>query len=208
MNDVAKHGNVVGHGVLPMPDPAPVLPDVHALVKLPFQLGSPTVFDGDDYSPVNPSFDIEGAAARVVTEYDRNGDGAIDLGSGGRISDALLRETSRFQRTGTSSIEDLARFADEHGNDDGSATVAEIADVIRRFDQGNEGDGRLSAQERETFLEVFGEDRSPLRVPTLHPRPIFPRPFEPPFHHRHPSDVGDMLIGNHPPFDKVRAGGD
>ncbi|MCW2921261.1 MAG: hypothetical protein JWL76_1135 [Thermoleophilia bacterium] len=179
MSDVAKHAGVVGHAI-------------------PFHLGSPTVFDGDDYSPVDPSFDIDGAAARVVTEYDADGDGAIDLGSGG-LGDLLRQETSRFTGSGTDSIARLAKFADENGNRDGAATVEEIADVIAKFDQGNEGDARLSGQERETFLEVFGEEHRPA---FRHLDP-FPGPFDRlmPLH-RHPKE---FVIGDHPPFARLLA---
>jgi hypothetical protein len=201
MSDVAKHASTVGHGVMPFPDP-PVLPNLTDAMKIPFQLGAPTVFDGDDYTPVNSSFDIDGAAARVVTEYDRNGDGAIDLRSGGLLGD-VLSETSRTRDHDVASIRQLATYADAAGNKDGSATVEEIADVIRRFDQGNEGDGRLSAQERETFLEVFGEQLSPLHKSKVQPFPFPIAPREPKFRHMQPEE--GVLIGNHPPFDAKSA---
>lgn len=167
MNDVAKHA---GDGVF------------DAVKRLDF-LSPKTSFDGDDYVPFSPSFDIDGGAARIVEKFDRDGDGAIDLGSGSGLSEVLLRETSLRHPGGSSSIARLARYADEAGNRDGSATVEEIADVIRRFDQGSEGDGRLSGQERETFLEVFGEQTTQFR-------------------HRHPSPFpgmrGSELIGIRP----------
>ncbi len=170
-----------------MPDPMPVLPDISDAMKVPFRLGSPTVFDGDDYSPVNASFDIEGAAARALAAYDRNNDGAIDIGGsrGGRFN---LGEETRFTGSGTASIEQLAKFADENGNGDGSATVEEIADVIRMFDQDTRGDGRLSAAERRTFLEVFGEETRPFRKPIDKPMPPMI-----PFHPRHLDGIfGDL----------------
>jgi hypothetical protein len=156
MGDVAKH---VGHGVVPGP---PNIQDGAGVIKpldpptWPIEVGKlvsgPTVFDGDDAAFFNPSFDIEGAAARALAAHDRNDDGALEL-------DGLSNETTRFTATGTASIRALAEHADQVGNRDGSVTVEEIANVIRRFDQGDEGDGRLSGQERETFLAVFGEER-------------------------------------------------
>ncbi len=188
MSDVAKHA-AVGHvtkAPFPVPPPPPVFPGIKEFVK---EFAPKTAFDGDDYSPFTPSFDIDGGAARIVAEYDRDGDGAIDLGTGGELAEVLRRETSRRTDAGTSSIAKLAKYADEAGNRDGSATVEEIADVIRRFDQGSEGDGRLSGQERETFLEVFGEEKTAFRH--RHPMPM-PMPPAPPIWR------GPELIGIRP----------
>lgn len=195
MSDVAKHATAVSHGVMPYPDP-PILTDF-ADRLIPFHLDSATVFDGDDHNPFDPSFDIDGAAARVVTAYDRDGDGAIDLGTGGLDDVLRRRETSRFDGDDSSSIEKLAEFADENGNGDGSATVEEIANVIGQFDQGAEGDARLSGQERETFLAVFGEER----LPRFRHVPQFPD-----FAEKTPYwSPKDILIGAHPMHDGVPA---
>ena len=106
-----------------------------------------TTFDGADFDPQDPSFDVDGAAARIVAAYDRGNDGSIDIAGG---------EATRSARRGTQSIRELANYADQLGNGDGKATTKEIAAAIRRFDQGW-GDGRLSGEERDAFLSTFDE---------------------------------------------------
>jgi hypothetical protein len=186
-SDMAKHAvGHVGHGErmpLPHPIPVPVIPDIADHFR-PFHLESKTVFDGDDYNALDPSFDIDGAAARVVTAYDRDGDGALQLHDLAKLLQS--GETSRIGR----SIRELANAADVAGNGDGSATVEEIAAIIREFDQGDEGDGRLSGQERETFLAVFGEERTPI-FRHLHPHPFPIRPLDLP---RVPKAVEGVLL--------------
>jgi hypothetical protein len=158
----------------PGPSPTPV-PGTTSIASAR-DLGK-TVFDGADYDLFAPSFDVDGAAARAVAAYDRNDDGAIEIGflKGGSS------ETSRLTIRGVTSIADLARQADRQGNGDGSATAEEIASVIRAFDQGSgpsrSSDGRLEGNERRTFLEVFGEDRATrMPLPPSRPKPL-PRPF-------------------------------
>lgn len=173
---------------VPLPGPGigvPTMPDPSEFIS--WRTAQKTVFDGDDWSIMDTSVDIEGAAARVVAAYDRDNDGAIDLDAA-----KLLGETTRFTSDGSASIRKLAEYADQLGNKDGRATTEEVAAAIRKFDQGIEGDGRLSGQERETFLEVFGEDVNRLRP--YHPQPIHMRHL-PRFHRDLPvgRDLGDDI---------------
>lgn len=124
----------------------------------PGHLATRTAFDEAWFRVTGPSFDVDGAAARIVAAYDRDGNGVIDL-----TPSAIGSETTRFDG-GAVSIASLAHEADRLGNGDGTATVQEIADVIAGFD-GCEGllgarigaDGRLDPVERLRFLERFGE---------------------------------------------------
>ena len=173
---------------VPLPGPGigvPTMSDPSEFIS--WRTAQKTVFDGDDWSIMDTSVDIEGAAARVVAAYDRDNDGAIDLDAA-----KLLGETTRFTSDGSASIRKLAEYADQLGNKDGRATTEEVAAAIRKFDQGIEGDGRLSGQERETFLEVFGEDVNRLRP--YHPQPIHMRHL-PRFHRDLPvgRDLGDDI---------------
>ena len=200
MSDVAKPAIISEGAVARMPHRMPpILPDpdpigLHPKLATIAPNAGKTVFDGDEYSffDHDPSFDIEGAAARVLAAYDRNDDGAIDLGSG--VHGFLLgSETSRTAGSGRSSIEQLARYADEAGNGDGSATVEEIANVVRMFDQDSTGDGRLSGSERETFLEVFDEEFTrfkQFRHVDPFPFPRMPQPYH----------STDRLVGDQPEF--------
>ena len=156
----------VGHGlkggsVLPGPDDH----EWHPLPTGPF--------------PVN----IEARAQRYVTQYDRDGDGAINVTAFGNettreslydvIRDIRMmggHEESYRLPEQRHNIERLARFADLASNHDGQATAEEIADVMRKYDTGDAfadvsgataDDGQLEGNEYSAFIEDFGEETLP-----------------------------------------------
>lgn len=179
---------------MPMPMPPPMPPPEPSVPKPPivdFRTLGKTVFDGGDYSPNDRSFDIDGAAARAVAAYDRDGDGAIDLSRPTMHRPVVSSETTRHDEDGSHSIAKLAKEADRRGNGDGRATAEEIAAVIRSFDgsrrldakgAGARPDGRLEDGERSRFLQQYGE--ADLSRPMPEPRPgPWPKPIPMPDPH-------------------------
>lgn len=133
-----------------------------------------TVFDDASYSVLDTSFDVDGAAARVVAAYDRDSDGALDMHSGGILDPG---ELMRFDDEGVGrSIARLAKEADRRGNGDGRVTVEEIANVIRSFDHAHgplgfgRVDGELDGDERVNFLAAYGEQEAG----RIEPGPLMP----------------------------------
>lgn len=131
--------------------------------------------------PLPARVDIDAKAQQYVSQYDRDGDGAINV-------TAFDNETTRHYdgywhshiRYGFPhdnppgySIERLARFADLMGNRDGMASAGEIGEVMSRYDVGDafgrptgaeSGDRTLEGHEWSAFREDFGEERLQSRV--------------------------------------------
>jgi hypothetical protein len=171
----------------PVPEPGELPPGIAEQRRL----ASETVFDEDRFDAFGPSFDVDGAAARAVAAYDRDGDGSIRLGGLGIMDRS---ETSRYGEDGRASIRKLAMEADRRGNGDGRATAEEIAEVIDVFDAGEPGmlggtgDGRLDADERARFLARYGEDTQGWTRPAPKPPSIIPS-WPRPDWHDHPRDI-------------------
>jgi hypothetical protein len=161
----------INDSFIPVPPVPPMIGIGHSF-PIPVS-GGKTVFDGADYGSGRQSFDIDGAAARVVAAYDSDGSGGIDTNA----------ETNRYSGGNEASIDRLAKYADAAGNHDGVATAKEIASAIRRFDTDTSGAsaGRLTGSERRTFLNVFGEESHPIyfhhmRRPGMYQGPDWAQP--------------------------------
>lgn len=107
-----------------------------------------TVFDGPGYDPDARSFEIDGAAARLVDAFDADRDGVLQAVGG-------YAEISRDINGRSTTIHLLANRADELGNRDGSTSVQEVADLMTVFD--SDGSGSLAGHERDAFLDALGE---------------------------------------------------
>lgn len=107
-----------------------------------------TVFDGPGYDPDDRSFEIDGAAARLVDAFDADRSGVLQ-------AVGAYAELGREVNGRDTTIYQLVTRADDLGNQDGSTSVREVADLMTIFD--SDGNRALAGRERDAFLDALGE---------------------------------------------------
>lgn len=106
---------------------------------------------------------IKSQAQSIVNQYDENQDGKVKLPPkpkpcDGGVENVCLFETHEtYRRVGEYGVASRQQlFVEADANGDGFATVDEVADVMRTFDQS--GDGKLDAKEKKAFNRKYREE--------------------------------------------------